>query len=261
MKNSRIDIYILIFSSIVLFASLVFFIIIFFNHYRKKQRKNYLEKEELKAAFQRELLRSQLEIQEETFNHISQEIHDNVGQILSLAKVQINIMNETSDLNHEMLNEVKENVGKALSDLRDIARSLNSEHIRSVSILKSVTMEAERINKSGVGSMLIHIDGEERMINVQKKLILFRIIQESIQNCIKHATASQINISFFYTPAELMVQIADNGRGFDIDGEVQKGNGIGLMNIKKRAVLAGGSSSIESRINAGTTIQISMPYE
>jgi two-component system NarL family sensor kinase len=236
-------------------------IIILILSYQKRQQQYLREKQELKAVFEKELLRTQLEIQEQTFNDISQEIHDNVGQILSLAKVQINIMNESENMSKEMLNEVKENVGKAMSDLRDIAKSLSSERIRAVSIHSSVANEAERINKSGVGSLHVSVDGEERKMDEHKKLILFRIIQESLQNSIKHANASQIDIAFAYLPEELVVTIKDNGKGFDAEEAIQKNSGLGLMNIKTRASLAGGSSSIESRLNKGTTIKINMPYE
>ena len=82
-----------------------------------------------REEFQKQLLQSQLEIQAQTFSQISDEIHDNVGQILSLAKIQINIMAQAHSLNRDMLNEVKNNITKALSDLRDIAKSLSPEAV------------------------------------------------------------------------------------------------------------------------------------
>ncbi len=118
-----------------------------------------------------------MEIQEQTFNDISQEIHDNVGQILSLAKVQINIMNESETMSRDMLNEVKENVGKALADLRDIAKSMSNERIKDLSIQMAVSNEVDRINKSGVCIVNIYNDGEEKKMGEHKKLILYRIIQ------------------------------------------------------------------------------------
>lgn len=77
-----------------------------------------------------EILKAELEIQEQTFNVISQEIHDNVGQILSLAKVQLNIIDRGETLNKDLLTDAQDSVGKALGDLRDIAKSLNAERIQ-----------------------------------------------------------------------------------------------------------------------------------
>ncbi|MBS1738566.1 MAG: hypothetical protein JSS98_18440, partial [Bacteroidetes bacterium] len=178
----------------LVFIIIGFFIVILIAFINQRKKKHIEEKATLQLKFQQELLHSQLEIQEQTFNNISQEIHDNVGQILSLAKVQINIMNESETMSKEMLNEVKENVGKAMSDLRDIAKSLSSERIRSLSMHSAISNEAERINKSGVSQISVSVEGEEKKMNEQKKLILFRIIQESLQNSIKHANASRIGI-------------------------------------------------------------------
>jgi len=170
-------------------------------------------------------------------------------------------MNETENISREMLNEVKENIGKAMSDLRDIAKSLSTDRIRSLTIQDAVAIEAERITKSGVAVVNIEAEGTERPIADHKKLILFRIIQESLQNCIKHANASNINIQFFYLPDQVCIQINDNGKGFSVEEMMRESNGLGLTNIKSRALLAGGTSSVESRLNLGTTIKINMPYE
>ena len=227
----------------------------------KRKIKYQQQINELKFEKAQSILQAQLEIQEQTFNNISQEIHDNVGQILSLAKVQINIMNESETMSKEMLNEVKENVGKAMTDLRDIARSLSSERIRNLSIHASLANEAERINKSGVSCVSVLTDGEEKKMDEQKKLILYRIIQESLQNSIKHAEASQIDIRVCYYADMLHVSIKDNGKGFNAEEAMQNNTGLGLMNIKTRASLTGGSSHIESVLNEGTTININIPYE
>jgi len=245
----------------MVFLIIGFFVVILVVYMNQRKKKLLDEKQTMELNFQRALVQSQQEIQEQAFNHISQEIHDNVGQVLSLAKVQINIMNESDNLNKEVLNEVKENVSKAMTDLRDIAKSLNTDRIRSMTIQSSVRIEAERISKTGFCIVEMHISGEEKDISNQKKLILFRIIQESLQNCIKHANASSIKISFNYLPGQLCVSITDNGKGFEASAMQEKGSGLGLMNIQSRTSLAGGTSNIESKLNGGTTIKINMPYE
>ena len=261
MKGVSVDIYFLIFACVFLFFILIFFLVIFFNHYRNKQRRNLLEKEELKTAFRNTLLQSQLEIQEQTFNDISQEIHDNVGQVLSLAKVQISIMNESDDISKESLTEVKHNISHAINDLRNIAKSLNSDRIRSTNIHAAVISEVERINKSKIICIQFDTAGDEAEINDQKKLILFRIIQESLQNIIKHAQATEVTIFFHYLPECLQVIVRDNGKGFDLSEAMQNNGGLGLNNIRTRALLTGGSSNIESILNKGTTLTLKIPYD
>src|SRR5690606_18040773 len=98
----------------------------------------------MSEAYQKQLLESRLEIQEETFDHISREIHDNVGQLLSLAKVQLNIALQNSQ--SELLNEIKNNVGQAMTDLRDIAKSLNATRLQQIPISEAFSHELQRIS-------------------------------------------------------------------------------------------------------------------
>ncbi len=251
----------LVIGGFIILSLLVAFIILFIGLYQKRYYKHLREKQTLHQHFNQQLLQSQLEMQEQTFNDISQEIHDNVGQVLSLAKVQVNIMTESNEMNPEMLNDVKNNIGKAMSDLRDIAKSLNSERIKALTIHTAVFNEAERISKSGIIDVKTNVDGEQKEMNQQKKLVLFRIVQESMQNIIKHAHATEIIMSFHYGPDMLCTVIKDNGRGFEVQEALQNSNGLGLSNIKSRALIAHGNSMIESSPNAGTTITINMPYE
>ncbi|MBS1575679.1 MAG: hypothetical protein JST09_10290 [Bacteroidetes bacterium] len=261
MSDKYQEVAIMMIAGTIVFLVFAGIIVFFLFMNQKKKFRHAQDILSMRENFKTESLRTQLEIQEQTFNNISQEIHDNVGQILSLAKVQINIMNESETMSKEMLNEVKENVGKAMTDLRDIAKSLSSERIRSLSMHSAISNEAERINKSGVSQISVSVEGEEKKMNEQKKLILFRIIQESLQNSIKHANASRIGIQFQYGADNLQVIIKDNGKGFDTEEAVKKNNGLGLLNIKTRAALTGGSSTIESKLNEGTTINITIPYE
>ena len=262
MKTSNTDDLIMaVVIATILFFLMIAFIVSYFIIYRRKKQEHLFEMKLAKEEFHKQLFQSQLEIQEQTFNHISQEIHDNVGQILSLAKVQINIMNESDNMSKEMLNEVKENVGKALSDLRDIAKSLSSERINSMSITDAVRIEAERISKSGIIHASVSCEGEERKMDEQKKQILFRIVQECLQNIIKHAQASEVNLHFNYMPDCLDVCVKDNGKGFDVNKAISNSTGLGLQNINTRASLIGGSFAIESTLSEGSTVTIKIPYE
>ena len=228
--------------------------------FNKKSQLNRKEREIMRATYEKTILQSRLEIQEQTFSVISAELHDNVGQVLSLAKVQINIMKENDRQDKEMLDEVKENISKALTDLRDIAKGLNSDRIRLGPICETVSQELERIGKSGVLFTRLLRSGAERPIDDQKKLILFRMIQESIQNCLKHAEATELKVSFCFEEQELKVLISDNGKGFN-PNEQASHDGLGILNLKRRAWLAGGSADIISQQQQGTTVTIGIPYE
>jgi len=135
-------------ASLVLFF-LGSFIILIFLTYRKRRNNHFSEKEQLIREFEKQSLQSQLEIQEQTFNAISQEIHDNVGQILSLAKVQLNILEEQLATPSALLKETKNNISRAMNDLRDIAKGLSTDRIEQLDLLQALQQETERINKTG----------------------------------------------------------------------------------------------------------------
>jgi two-component system, NarL family, sensor kinase len=238
-------------------------VIALFNMFSKKSQLNQKEKEILKANFEKDILQAQLEIQEHTFTSISQEIHDNVGQILSLAKIQVELylMNLPENAPTAKINEVKENIANAIANLRDLAKGLSSDRIMYLSIDETVAFELDKIEKSGVCQTQLLRNGSEQEISGPKKLILFRIIQESLQNIMKHASATSIIITIDYEPEVLSVTIADNGKGFDSAAVMEKGDGLGLINIKKRAALAGGSAQINSHPGAGSVVQVRIPYE
>ena len=242
---------------VLLIAASFIFILLTYSNNRKK--KFFQEKQNLQTIFNEQLLKSQLEMQEQTFNTISKEIHDNVGQVLSLAKVQINIMEERKAFDSTLLTDIKESIGKAMVDLRDIAKSLNSDRIKLSSLVEMTKHELQRIGRLGIKTFLF-IEGKEENIEEQKKLIILRIMQESLQNILKHAQTEKIDVFFYYSSNHFKMEIKDNGKGFD-QNLIYKKEGFGLQNIISRAALIGGVGSINSIINQGTTVTIILPYE
>lgn len=255
------EVLITVLACMVLFVVLTTIILLFVFKYQQRRRLQQIHVLELQQQFKEQSLRSQLEIQEQTFQAISQEIHDNVGQVLSLAKVQVNIMREGQRYRADLLEALKDNIGKAMSDLRDLSRSLNSERLRNACIHEAILEEAERINRTGLIQTTIAVEGPFHDMHPQKKLILYRIVQESLQNCLKHAAATQINILCQYCPDNMIIQIHDNGIGFDPETVLTNGHGQGLTNIRTRIHLTGGNHSIHSVLQQGTQITLTIPYE
>jgi len=243
-----------------LFLVLVAIILFFFFLYRRRRTLQAREVQQLHQQFREQSLKAQLEIQEQTFQALSQEIHDNVGQILSLARIQVNIMTETKRMDEDLLQGMKDNIGKALADLRDLAGSMNGERIRQWPIHKLLELELERIHRSGIMHGTLLTSGNPKDIDPSKKLIVFRILQEAIQNCIKHSEASEMIISIAYEEPHVCFEVRDNGTGFDTDTALQNATGLGLGNMQMRIRLTGGSCKIKSQLGQGTNITITTPY-
>lgn len=243
---------------ILLFLGVLFLVMLFYYNNKKGQMSK--EQQLMRATFDKQLLESKLEIQEETFNMISQEIHDNVGQILSLAKVQLGILEQRQNIEGDLVSSAKESISQAMTELRDIAKSLSSERLQSLSLPESIAQEIRRINRSGFIKITAEVDGIEKNVPDQQKLIAFRMVQEGFQNIIKHAKASEVKVSIHYQEEWLHISIFDNGTGFKPDEELKKRGGLGLQNILRRAELVGGKASISSKPGEGTTLEIQIAY-
>lgn len=244
---------------VTVFVALVGTIVFTMLYYQKKKFQHMDEKRTMAENYQRQLLQTRLEMQEETFNTISREIHDNVGQLLSLAKVQLNIAQQHDVTDMVLLSDIKTNIGQAMTDLRDIAKSLSTDRLQLIPLTQAVEQELQRIGRNGVMLCRSHIQGQEKPLLDQRKVIVFRIIQESLQNILKHADAGEIHIDFEFAPDELHISIRDNGIGFDVQEAVQVG--LGLQNITSRASLIGGKAAVVSTAGHGTTITLRIPYD
>ena len=228
--------------------------------YRRKQVEYVHEQSRMKAAFEKELLEAQLEVQEQTMKHIAQEIHDNIGGTLSLAKLNLNTLSpEKLNSSGEKIANTKELVTKAITDLRTLSKTLHKEAVLSAGLIRAIEMELKLIDKAAVFETSLTINGEPQPIDPQKELILFRTVQEALNNAIKHAAATQIQVRMDFQPALLSLNISDNGQGFQVAAiENDPERGLGLRNMKNRTKLIGGELTIaEGR--PGTQIQISLP--
>src|SRR5258706_10354982 len=125
------------------------FVVVFITYHQRRQIKNLNEKQQLQSKYQKELLRTQLEIQEQTLKTISQEIHDNIGQVLSLAKLNLNTMDVTQqDKLQEKISDSKKLVSKAIQDLRDLSKSMNTDNIEALGLVRAIEYELEMIRKT-----------------------------------------------------------------------------------------------------------------
>ncbi len=236
---------------LLLLLSSVIIIVVF--KYQKRQNKYANEINTLKAEYENAILKSQIEIQEQTFQNISREIHDNVGQKLSLAKLYLSdSQNPSSDLYNTAAI-----IGDAISDLRDLSRTLSSEMIISNGLIHALKHEIQYIDRTSLFKVYFEIKGDSLFLEDKIELVIFRVIQEAIQNVIKHAKASAVTICLEYHSTELNVLIKDNGIGYcEINSE-----GQGLKNMKGRAKLLGGSFEIKGDSYKGTVIEIKIPLD
>ena len=217
----------------------------------------------MKEEFSISLLQTQLEIQEQTLKNISQEIHDNVGQVLTLAKLNLSTTVIQDQQATEKIKSTQQLIAKAIQDLRDLSRSLNTDYVEEMGLVRSIEYELEMLKKTETVETEFIISGKVLRLDKQKELILFRIVQEAIHNTVKHAEAKKIKAHIQFSESELSILIGDDGKGFDLNPLIDDANqsfGLGLRNMKSRAMLVGAKFLMNSKIGSGTEVYISLPF-
>ncbi|WP_439127864.1 sensor histidine kinase [Polaribacter sp.] len=231
----------------VIIVAFVIFIILLFGFYQKRKNFLLLQKAEDKKRFEREIAETQIEIREETLRNISWELHDNIGQLLTLAKIQL------QNASLENINEVSETITKGLTEVRALSKLINPEAIKNINLIEAIQLEIERFNRLNFIKSSLKIGGQEFSINKKASIIIFRILQEFFSNTIKHSKATNLNVNLDFNSNSLVIEAQDNGIGFSSE-LVSKG--IGLENIKNRAKLIGAEAFFTSEKNKGTSLKI-----
>lgn len=260
--NYNITAFLLIVTFIIILLGGFILAILFL--YRKKQI-NYVKKlESLKSEYEKTLLNTQLEIQEQTFQNISREIHDNICLNLTLAKLNLVTLEPSNTLQlSERVNSSVEILSKSIHELSDISHSMNSELLKSHGLIKVLENEVEKMERPGLLTIDYSVDGNPVFMDSQKELVIFRIIQEAFNNILKHSKAKHVLLKLYYNDSHIKVTVKDNGEGFIPEQLTENGTlkpKSGLLNMKKRANLIDGNCEINSEINKGTTIHLSIPY-
>jgi len=257
MDQKEIQALVLVVTIIILILGIT--LVVFFSYFQKKKIAYILKQKEIQQRFEEEINKSKLEIQEQSLQNISWEIHDNVGQLLSVAKMQLNMIQFSLPKEHQSsVSETGDIIGKSLQELRDLAKSLNPEKIKNLGLLESIKNEFSRYKRLNFLNPNLEIVGEEFSLENEKEVILFRIVQEFCNNTLKYAKAENLIAKLNYLDDSLIVEISDDGVGFDMNDNSLK-NGIGLLNMKSRSELIGAKFKLTSLPSKGTKLYISCP--
>lgn len=222
------------------------------------QKKHELDIEEIKLKKHNEILKSKLQIQDEVLNRVSEELHDYVAQRLSLVKLRLSTITYRFSLIQESLRTSTNTIAEVMGYVRNMSHSLNSNYLISLGLVNAINQEAE--NLRGMGSFrLVEVKLPVEINNLpsESALMILRIIQESVNNIIKHAHADEIRIVIKRNGNCYDMSISDNGQGFTI--EKVKQTGIGLQNIRERASVLGAELAIKSEPGQGSIINLKIP--
>jgi signal transduction histidine kinase len=240
---------------LILIGGIVFFTI----QYRRRKREHEKEKFFLNEEHQLALLSVKLETQQQTMQHIGVEIHDNVGQKLTLASLYTKqLAAGTVNNMADKVAEVGNIIDESLTELRQLSKALTNPDLVNADLLILLNEEARKINMSGICHVAINCKDNEVTLPQSDKNIIFRLLQEFIQNSLKHAGCRKINIRLKKTEGVLHITASDDGKGFDT---TIASTGIGLQNMKRRAAQINADYQLFSEPGKGTRLILQLPVE
>jgi PAS domain S-box-containing protein len=221
------------------------------TEYNQLQEKLVLQEESKK----REIVRSIIETQEKERRQLSVELHDNVNQILSSCKLMLEVAKDNKDKAPLLTERSYHSIQLAIEEIRKISHNLNPSAVEDFGLKEAVAEMIDKVNVSGKVNVVFKFKqtGKKTTIKSEDKIAVYRIIQEQLNNIIRHANANAVVVDLLVKSNEIFLTIEDDGKGFD----PQKiKSGIGLKNIHHRVEYYNGKIFINTAKNKGCTLNI-----
>jgi PAS domain S-box-containing protein len=221
------------------------------TEYNQLQEKLVLQEESKK----REIVRSIIETQEKERRQLSVELHDNVNQILSSCKLMLEVAKDNIEKAPLLTEKSYQSIQLAIEEIRKISHNLNPSAVEDFGLKEAIAEMIDKVNASGKITVVFKFeqDGKRTPIKSEDKIAVYRIIQEQLNNIIRHANARKVLVDLSVKSNEIDLTIEDDGKGFD-PKKIRKG--IGLKNIHHRVEYYHGKISLETERNKGCKMKI-----
>ena len=216
------------------------------------------ELNEQRLSRQKQITEAVIVAQEKERTEIGKELHDNVNQILGASNLYINTAMTDEDMRQELLERSTELVSNAINEIRKISKSLITPGLREIGLIDSIEDIIEDLRRTKE-LLVIDLDLQnisEEQIEDRRKLTLFRIVQEQLNNIVKHARATRVWIRLSVEGDHIVLTVGDNGEGFDVS---RHRKGVGITNIISRAELFNGKVEIQSMPGEGCVLSVGLP--
>jgi len=241
-----------------LFVLFIVAILSYMHQYKRKKRDHAYAIQNQQDLHHHELLAIQIEMQQRTMQEIGREIHDNIGQKLTLASLYVqNLLYENKEIGStQSIENIGSIINDSLADLRQLSKTLTDDSIATKSLVTLFQIECQKINKLKKCWFTYDTGIQDSEVNYHTKSMLLRIAQEFIHNSLKHGHCQSITVNLNLKSGFIVLELADDGCGFDVNQS--DSFGIGLQNIKKRTETIGGQFKLKSTA-AGTQLMIKLP--
>lgn len=221
----------------------------------KKNLENILAEERINH--QRLLVEATIDGQEKEKEELGRELHDNINQLLATVKMYLSMAKDAGSKRSDLIEKGFVNVNSAMEEIRKLSRSLVPPSLGDIGLVEALNDLVEEINLTKKTKVeLNHKNFSVGNTDKKTDLMLYRIVQEQMNNIIKYANARKVNVTLKANPRNILLSIKDDGVGFD---PKQKAKGIGLRNISSRVEFFSGNLDIISAPGKGCNLEITIP--
>lgn len=203
-----------------------------------------------------------IDAQETERRNLARDLHDDVGQILTALRINLDSGRRASDPDSsaaQLLDKSTGLVDSAIDSIRQLSFSLRPSLLDDLGLIAAIRENASRLLQIADIDLELTFEGDDKRVDSEIGIVAFRISQEAISNVLKHAEARHVKIHIATGDDLLRVDISDDGRGFVVDIDRNLSRYFGLASIRERAALAGGNAIIESEPGGGTSVHLRLP--
>lgn len=235
----------------------------FVIYYQRKQLKSQKEIQDLRILHQKQMLINSLAVQEMVRRKISNDLHDEIGGLLSATKLSISVLSKSVDASvKDKIDHSKSLVSEAIAQVRSLSRDLIPRTLEKFGIAAAVEEFIQKMEEATPVSFSFYIDNLEKRFDPNLELTAYRVIQELTNNALKHADSIHIDIEILKSKDEIHIIFKDDGKGFDLEkASLNKGSGLGLGNIFSRLDVVDGTYKFISNEGKGAEFDIIIPLK
>ncbi|MFD1188570.1 sensor histidine kinase [Pontibacter rugosus] len=243
-------------------------IIVFVVLYQRRMLQHQEHLRELQDVKQQQLLEVTLQTQEDERRRVARDLHDEVGAMLALIKLNLyQLVNNVEVKDEGLLTagyNIKQQLDDVLSSVRRISHDLMPVVLEKMGLVQSLeALRRTLASGSNQLEMIVKYNEKNRRLNPKNELLLYRMVQELLNNTLKHAEATQVTVELLFESENILLVYTDNGKGFNLhtlqEGENLQGGGLGIMSLQSRAALMGGHITLTSSPGAGIRAEINVP--
>jgi two-component system NarL family sensor kinase len=249
---------------LIVFGSLLvimfsFIVVSFLIIHRQRLRQHKAELKEKEYQFSNVLLKARIEMQEHAMKIMSQEVHDNINQVMGITKLlwEEAIPRLQPEEVKSLIRQSADRLGNTINDLRNMSHLFNGQMISELGLEEAIRKELSHLQSVHHLNWTFECPFECPALGAERELLIFRIMQEAVYNIVQHARARLVTVTLTYFASRLVLVIQDDGQGFQLE-QMGRTKGLGLVNMRERADCLNGKLEFESEPGRGTSVTLTV---